>query len=724
VSNQKLIYCFDTQPQYGAAAFHKKEDTMTTTSNLLYRRNIRGIVRIIAVALLLAVPFTVTALAEVQWNICEDNSDPSRTSPVKGRDFMVAAAHPAAVQAGCDVLKSGGTAIDAAVAVQAVLAVVEPAASGMAGGSLITYWDKEAKRVRFFEGLSRAPAAVTDGLRTPTEDDVASCGVTSFSSRVEVTGRAFGVPGTLRVLEMVHDIYGGENWNELFEAGINLAEIGFPMPLYMNTILGESTRGLERCQYPDLRNRYCDGDTPKPVGTTVFNLELAQVMREVRDGGADAFYDPEGTIAPAIIERVSQGPCRPTHTEDGPAVIPSLMTVDDFAAYAARERDPICREVFNHIICSSAPPAFGGTAILYMLELMEKGGIRHMKPGSAEHVHLFIEASRLAQADRRQYIGDPDYHYNPVEGLLDKGYLSSRFELFNPDAAIDLTLDDTADVNMIGNPPGGLPILAPWHSNKHTGLSELHRSPFYGLPGRGSQNTGARLPSFAAEVGLASAETEKLSLLGIPSGNLPTPDASQIQDMTSHISIIDAYGNALSMTTTNNTSFGSQSEARGITLNNVQTNFTRLNSISPGKPANIMESMKKARTSVAPTLVFTRNGRLKLVVGAAGGGAIPDYVVQTILNVLLYKMDPQEAINQAHVSGQAITSNCGGVIGARSEVESDTPLASLVEDLNDLGHPCARATRLRSGLTAINVRPNGILLGAADPRRDGIAMGE
>jgi gamma-glutamyltranspeptidase/glutathione hydrolase len=274
-----------------------------------------------------------------------------------------------------------------------------------------------------------------------------------------------------------------------------------------------------------------------------------------------------------------------------------------------------------------------------------------------------------------------------VEGLLDRGYLKSRFKLFDPDQAIDLTLDDTAEINMIGDPPRGFPIRAPWGHHKYGGLSGFNTS----LPVTRTQSAS---------------------------------DIAMVQDTTSHVSIVDSYGNALSMTTTNNTSFGSQMEARGIALNNVQTNFTRLDSISPGKPANIMESMKKARTSVAPTLVFTRNGKVKLVVGAAGGGAIPDYVVQTILSVLLYKMDPQEAINQAHVSGQAITSNCGGVIGARSEVEADTPLAELTEALNDLGHPCARATRLRSGLTAIKVRPNGTLLGAADPRRDGVAMGE
>jgi gamma-glutamyltranspeptidase/glutathione hydrolase len=137
-----------------------------------------------------------------------------------------------------------------------------------------------------------------------------------------------------------------------------------------------------------------------------------------------------------------------------------------------------------------------------------------------------------------------------------------------------------------------------------------------------------------------------------------------------------------------------------------------------------MESMKRARTSVAPTLVFKPNGQLRLVVGAAGGSAIPDYAAQTILNVLVYGMDPQEAINQAHMSGQAITSNCGGAIGARSEVEADTPLADLEDGLKDLSHPCARDMTLRSGLTAISLKPNGVLFGAADPRRDGIAMGE
>lgn len=613
----------------------------------------------VTLAALLGTTVVVFGIAPVDAATCADNSDPARTSPVVGERFMVATANPLATQAGCDVLKNGGTAIDAAVAVQATLSVVEPQSSGLAGGAIITYWDNEGKRVRQFEGLSGAPKAVTDGLRTPTEEDLAACGLAagdSFSSRAEVTGRAFGVPGALRAIDKAHRQLGNKPWSELFEAAIALAENGFAMPLYLNTIMGESTRGLSRCQYTDLRARYCDGDTPKAVGTTIVNAELAQVLREVRDGGADALYDPEGTIAPAILARITQGPCQPEHDTSGPvtvpAKIPSLMTLDDFAAYEARERDPLCRFVFGHIVCSSAPPAYGGTAVLYMLSLMERGKIERFKNDSLDYAHLFIEASRLAQWDRRQYVGDPAFTDLPIAGLLDDDYLDSRFALFARDSAVAVV--------EFGNPPGGISMIEP----------------------------------------------------------------DEIQDTTSHVSIVDSYGNALSMTTTNNTSFGSQLEARGISLNNVQTNFTRLDSISPGKPANVMEPRKKARTSISPSIVFDSQGRLKLVLGAAGGGAIPDYVSQTFLGVARYGLDPQAAINQAHLSGQAITSNCGGVIGPRSELESGTPLASQLDNLKDLGHPCARTASLRSGLTAIGITPDGRLLGAADPRRDGVAIGE
>ena len=326
--------------------------------------------------------------------------------------------------------------------------------------------------------------------------------------------------------------------------------------------------------------------------------------------------------------------------------------MDDFAAYQARERDPLCRFVFGHIICTSAPPAFGGTAMLYALSLMERGKIEKFKNDSLAYAHLFIESSRLAQWDRRQYIGDPDFGDVPVSGLLDDGYLDSRFDLFSPNQAVQVV--------EFGNPPGGISLAEP----------------------------------------------------------------DEVQDTTSHVSIIDSFGNGLSMTTTNNSSFGAQMEARGMNLNNVQTNFTRLDSTSPGNPINVMEPRKKARTSISPSLVFDRRGDLVLSAGAAGGGPIPDYVAQTILGNIVYGLDPQASINQAHVSGQGFTSNCAGVPNPRSEVETGTVLGDRLQALRDLGHPCARTNSLRSGLAAVGVMPDGTLQGGADPRRDGVAMGE
>jgi gamma-glutamyltranspeptidase/glutathione hydrolase len=566
---------------------------------------------------------------------------------------MVAAAHPAAVEAGCEVLTRGGSAADAAVAVQMALAVVEPEASGLAGGTLITYWHADGRDVRFYEGLATAPSTVTESLRDPTESERDELGINLFPTQVAATGRAFGVPGTVQVLAEFHEEHGSLPWDELFDGAITLANDGFPMPPYMNDVLGATASGRPRCAYPDLNARYCDGDQPKPVGTMLFNPELGEVLEEVRDGGADAFYDPEGTIAPAIVERATQGPFKLVGDEEGPVVIPSLVTVDDFADYEAHERDPVCDEALSLVVCSSAPPAFGGVTVLYMLGFLERGSVAMTKPDSIERYHLSIEASRLANFDRREYVGDPDFHPVPVDGLLDPDYLDERFALFSPDTAIH-------------------PVEP-------------------GLP-----------PGVDA---VATADTEGA-------------------DETSHVSIVDADGNAVAMTTTVNTTFGAQMEARGMILNNVQTNFTALTSISPGKPVNVMEPRKRARTSMAPTIVLNGTGQeLRLVVGAAGGGPIPDFVTQTLVGTMVDRLGPSAAIRQDHYSGQQITSNCSGVIGPPSELEAGTPAALLLDELNALGHPCARTVALRSGLTAIEVRGRGLLLGAADPRRDGIAIG-
>jgi gamma-glutamyltranspeptidase/glutathione hydrolase len=602
-----------------------------------------SMVRRVVVVLAAAVAGALGATPAVAAPSCDQRSDAARSAAVSGRSLMVAAAHPDAAAAGCEVLRRGGNAVDAAVAVQAVLAVVEPQSSGFGGGTLITHLDRKRARVEHYEGLASAPGEVTDGLRTPTASERAELGVDEFESEVAATGRAVGVPGTVAVLEQAHERAGRLPWKRLFDRAIRLAEDGFAMPPYLHEVMSDSTFGLSRCRYPDLRARYCDGDAPKPVGTLVLNRELADVLRELRRGGADAFYDPEGTIAPAVVARAAAGPHKLVTDAAGPAVIPSLMTVEDVERYEPVRRDPICRERLGRELCTAPPPSFGGVTVLQQLGLMERGGVAHMAPLTPERVHLAIEASRLANFDRREYVGDPDFHDVPVAGLLDEGYLDERFALFSPERAIQRVEP--------GNPPGA------------------------------------------------------------------------DEDMTSHVSIVDRGGDAVSMTTTVNSSFGAQMEARGMVLNNVQENFTRLDSISPGKPANVMEPYKRPRTSIAPSLAFDGRGSLRLVVGAAGGSGIPDYISQTFLGVTVDGMDPQTAIGQGHWSGQAIATNCGGAIGPYSELERGSAAAALLPALQEREHPCPRLAELRSGLTAIEVGPNGRLLGAADPRRDGAAVG-
>lgn len=623
-------------------------------------RTLRYLIPRLVVALGLAAVVTAPKEADAAAARADPCANPTdgRATDAIGKQFMVAAANPYAVEAGCKILVKGGRAADAAVAVQAVLGVVEPHASGLAGGTLITYWDPARHSVRFFDGLARAPATVTENLRTPTEQERAALKTDRFPIQAAATGRAFGVPGTLRALSDVHNLYGALPWDQLFDDAIRLAADGFPMPPSLHDGLGERFEGRKRCNYPDLRARYCDGDDPKPEGTTIRNAEIAEVLREVQQRGADAFYDPTGKIAPAVVQRAAQGPVKLKGNTAGPVVIPTLMTPQDFADYRVIERDRLCRDVLGFVVCTSAPPAFGGVALLQMLGMLERGEVGKTDPDSPNRMHLSIEVSRLANFDRRAYVGDPDFHNVPVAGLLDGKYLDQRFSLFSRDRAINPVKP--------GDPIGVAP------------------------PAPSVTDVGSTV---------------------------------DVGDPTSNVSIVDAHGNAVSMTTTNNSHFGAHVEAQGMILNNALNNFTDTSSVSPGKPVNVMQPKKRPTASQAPTIVLDREAkRLKLVVGAAGGSHIPDYVTQTLVGVIVDGMGPAQAIDQGHYSGQDITKKCDNVIGAPSELEGGRRVALRLPDLVAREHPCPRVIALDSGLTAIEVRGSE-LLGAADKRRDGTATG-
>jgi len=327
--------------------------------------------------------------------------------------FMVAAANPLATQAGYQILKHGGAAIDAAIATQLVLTLVEPQSSGIGGGSFLLYSD--GKRVQSYDGRETAPAAADEHLFQDKDGKPVSreTGV--------VGGRSVGAPGVLRMLELAHKQHGRLPWKTLFAPAIKLADDGFAVSPRLNALL-KWDKYLARD--PGARAYFFDdAGQPRPVGYILKNPELARTLREIADGGADAFY--KGRIARDIVAKVSGHPTNP-----------GKLTTADIAGYQAKERAPICSDYKAWTVCGAPPPSSGGIAIAQMLGILEVKDISPFKPVNgqltADGIHLFSEAGRLAYADRNRYVADTDFVPLPGKGvsaLLDKRYLAKRAAL-------------------------------------------------------------------------------------------------------------------------------------------------------------------------------------------------------------------------------------------------------------------------------------------------------
>ncbi|MBV6319974.1 gamma-glutamyltransferase [Duganella violaceipulchra] len=327
--------------------------------------------------------------------------------------FMVAAANPLATQAGYQMLKQGGSAIDAAIATQLVLTLVEPQSSGIGGGSFLLYSD--GKRVQSYDGRETAPASADEHLFQDKDGKAVSreIGV--------IGGRSVGAPGVLRMLELAHKEHGKLAWKALFAPAIKLAEDGFNVSPRLNALLNYD-RYLAR---DPVAKAYFFGEDgkPRPVGYLLKNPELARTLREIADGGADAFY--KGRIAGDIAAKVAAHPTNP-----------GKLTAADIAGYQAKERAPVCSDYKAWTVCGAPPPSSGGIAIAQMLGILEVKDISPYKPVNgmltAEGIHLFTEAGRLAYADRNRYAADTDFVPLPGKGvaaLLDKGYLKQRAAL-------------------------------------------------------------------------------------------------------------------------------------------------------------------------------------------------------------------------------------------------------------------------------------------------------
>ena len=330
-------------------------------------------------------------------------------------NFMVAAADERAVEAGLAALRAGGTAIDAAVAVQLVLNLVEPQNSGIGGGTFLLYYDAASGRTFSYDGRETAPAAAGPDLFLTADGEPID-----FYAAL-VGGRAVGVPGTLRLLEQAHAAHGRRPWGELFDPAIALAEAGFAIsPKLARSI----SRARELDRYEATRRYFFGADgTAKPAGTILKNPEFAATLREIAQSGADAFY--AGPIARDIVAAVRGAPDNP-----------GLMTEADLAAYAAKPRDPVCSAYRAWTVCGMGPPTSGGLTVLQILGLLEPFDLAASGPGSLESIHRISEASRLAYADRGRYMADSDFVQVPVAGLIDKAYLRERSTLIQPDRAM------------------------------------------------------------------------------------------------------------------------------------------------------------------------------------------------------------------------------------------------------------------------------------------------
>ena len=551
--------------------------------------------------------------------------------------FAVAAANPLATDAGYQVLKAGGSAVDAAIAVQMVLTLVEPQSSGIGGGAFLLHYN--GKDVEAFDGRETAPAGADEKLF------IGADGKPLPFAEAVVGGRSVGVPGVVRMLEMAHRQYGKLPWAKLFEPAIALAEGGFKVSPRLNT-LAKADAHLKKDAQAAAYFFGPDGQV-REVGFNLRNPELAAVLRKIAAEGSKALH--EGEIAQAIVNKVRSHPSNP-----------GKLSLADLAGYQPKKRSPICHDYKARgrdlRVCGFPPPSSGAIAVGQILGIL---GHAHadalpLESGlpSANWLHLYTEAARLAFADRAQYLGDPDFVQPPAgnwTSLLEPAYLAERARLIG---------------------------------------AQSMKVAKAGTPG-------------AAKVGYA-------------------PSAEQVEYGTSHISIVDAQGNAIAMTTTIEDQFGARQMVSvkggpgGFLLNNELTDFSFAPADAEDKPiANRVQPGKRPRSSMAPTLVFDKaTGQLVMSGGSPGGALIIHFTAKTLYGVLNWGLNTQQAINLPNFAS----------LNGPSILEEKRFPPATVEALRARGAE-VREQAMTSGLQAIQKTPAGFF-GGADPRREGVVMGD
>jgi gamma-glutamyltranspeptidase/glutathione hydrolase len=545
---------------------------------------------------------------------CAPVSAPEGTAPppspavsLRGQAF-VAAAHPLAVEAGLRVLRDGGSAVDAAVAVQAMLSLVEPQSSGLGGGAFMTFYDAHARRVTIYDGREAAPAGATPRML------LGSAGKPLPFRTAVLSGQATGVPGVVRMLAMVHDRHGRLGWDALFGDVVRTAEQGFSVtPRLESFVHGNAAQAGAPDVVAYFRN--ARGGRIR-AGETLSNPAYATFVRRLAAEGPDVLY--RGETARRIVARLREGP------------LPGSMTEADLAAYRPIVREALCNPYRLYVLCVPPPPS-SGVGLLQLMAMVERTDIAERGPADPVAWVKYAQASRLMYADRDAYVGDvADV---PVKALLDPSYVAER-------------------AGQIGEHAGPAP--------------------------RPGTPPGARTAAV---------------------------DATREVAGTSHFVVIDGEGNAVSMTTTVESYFGSGRMVDGFFLNNQMTDFSFVpegpNAIAPGK---------RPRSSMTPTIILDQEGNLVGAIGSPGGNAILSYVSKALIGAIDWNRPMADAIALPNLvaRGAAVTGEAGKFA------------PGLLAGMAARGIVVRAGSGEDSGLHGVLLR-GGRFDGAADPRRDGVA---
>ncbi|MBP7709545.1 MAG: gamma-glutamyltransferase [Rickettsiales bacterium] len=539
---------------------------------------------------------------------------------VEGKKYMVASASEASSQAGAQMLAKGGNAIDAMIATQLVLNVVEPHSSGIGGGAFLLYYDKKSGQTIYFNGRETAPAKAKSDIFLDAN------GKPRQFNDVVQGGLSVGTPGALKLMKETHALYGKLPWAQLFDPAIKVAREGFVVSERFHN-LSKSISYLKK--FDETAEIYLkENGKPYEVGEKITNKKLAKTFEKIAKEGINDFYS--GKIANDIVTAVQNSKTNPGY-----------LSLNDLKNYRLQKGKLVCIKYRGKYKVCTMPLPSSGSTVLQSLGILENFDLAKLKPNSVEAVHLIVEATRLAYADRNEYFGDTSIV--PLRRLINKNYLKSRAALIDVNHAM----------------------------------------------------TKVEAGKFAPEI--------KKVVIDNKAAEMPS---------TTHMSIVDAEGNAVSMTSSIEYFFGSALSVDGFLLNNQLTDFAFEPKKNGKLVANRLEPGKQPRSSMSPVFVFDNNGALKMVVGSPGGPRIIQFVTKAIVNQLDFGLDAQAAISLPSFV----------VLNDVVELERGQNITKIESALNKMGHE-TKVIEIVSGISAVTIE-KGKVSGAVDPRREGVAVGK